>query len=83
MQVAKVVLVIPHSNASEERIFSMVRNNKTPFRLSLGLDETLPSIIQVKLGVDDPCEKFEPTKQLLEKAKKVTWEYNKAHSSKH
>lgn len=82
-QVAKVVLVIPHSNASEERIFSMVRKNKTPFHPSLGLDGTLPSILQVKLGVDDPCEKLEPTKQLLEKAKKVTWEYNKAHSSKH
>ena len=80
-QVVKVVMVIPHSNASEERILSMVRKNKTPFRPSLGLDRTLPSIIQVKLGVDDPCEKFKPTKQLLEKAKKVTWEYNTAHSS--
>ena len=26
-------------------------------------------IHQIQLGVDDPCEKFEPTKQLLEKAK--------------
>ena len=42
------VLVVPHSNASEERVFSMVRNNKTPFRPSLGLDGTLQSILQVK-----------------------------------
>ena len=83
IQVAKVVLVIPHSNAAEERVFSMVRKNKTPFRSSLSLDGTLSSIITVKLRVDDPCEKFEPSKQLLEKAKKSTWEYNKAHSSKH
>ena len=34
----------------------------------------------MKLGDEDPCEKFEPTKQLLEKAKKATWEYYKAHS---
>ena len=81
-QVAKVVLVIPHSNASEERVFSMVHKNKTPFHPSLGLDGTFSSIIKVKLGVDDPCEKFEPTKQLLEKAKKARREYNKAHSSK-
>ena len=82
IQVAKVVLIVPHSNAAEKRVFSMVRKNKTPFRSSLSLDGTLSSIITVKLGVDDPCEKFEPSKQLLETAKKSTWEYNKAHSSK-
>lgn len=41
------------------------------------------SIITVKLGIEDPCEKFEPCKTLLESAKKATWEYNKAHPSKH
>lgn len=82
-QVAVSVLVIPHSNASEERVFSMVRKNKTPFRPSLGLDGTLQSILQVKLGIEDPCEKFEPTKDVFVKAKKATWEYNKAHSSRH
>ena len=76
-----MVLIIPHSNAAEERVFSMVRKNKTLFR-SLSLDGTLSSIITVKLGVDDPCEKFQPSKQLLETARKSTWEYNKAHSSK-
>ena len=85
MRLAKVavsVLVVPHSNASEERVFSMVRKNKTPFRPSLGLDGTLQSILQVKLGVEEPCEKFDPIKDLLMKAKKATWEYNKAHSSR-
>lgn len=28
-QVAKLVMVIPHSNAQEERIFSIIRKNKT------------------------------------------------------
>ena len=82
LQVAKSVLVIPHSNASEERIFSMVRKNKTPFRPNLGIDKTLLSLLTVKLGVDEPCEKFEPSKELLESAKKATTEYNRAHSSK-
>ena len=77
-----MVLVIPHSNASEERVYSMVHTNKTPFRPSLSLDGTLSSIITVKLGLDDPCEKFEPGKELLAKAKKSTWEYNKTHSFK-
>ena len=30
-RVAKLVLVIPHSNAEEERIFSMVRKNNITF----------------------------------------------------
>jgi len=30
-KVAKLLLIIPHSNAEEERIFSMVRKNKTSF----------------------------------------------------
>lgn len=64
-QVAMSVLVIPHSNASEERVLSNVRKNKTLFRSSLELGGTLQSILQVKLGMDDPCEKFEPTVDLL------------------
>ena len=67
-EVVKSVLVIPNSNASEERVFSMVSKNKTPFRPSLGLEGTLSSIIGIKLGIDDPCEKFEPSKQLLKDA---------------
>lgn len=70
-KLVKSVLVIPNSNASEESVFSMVRKNKTPFRPSLGLEGTLSSIIGIKLGIDDPCEKFEPSKQLLKDAKKL------------
>ncbi len=50
-KVAKLVLVLPHSNAGEERVFSMVRKNKTSFRSSLSMEGTLSSILTVKLAV--------------------------------
>ena len=30
--VAKTVLILPHSNAGEERVFSLIRKNKTAFQ---------------------------------------------------
>lgn len=46
--VAKLVLTIPHSNNDEERLFSLIRQNKTNFQNSLPLDGTLSSILMVK-----------------------------------
>ena len=80
-KVAKLILVLPHSNAGEERVFSMVRKNKTPFRSSLSMDGTLSSILTVKLADVDAVQ-FKPTNELLKKAKSATWEYNKAHMQK-
>ena len=40
-KIANAVLTIPHSNAGEERIFSLINKNKTPSRNSLSLDGTL------------------------------------------
>lgn len=74
--IAMLVLLIPHSNADEERVFSMIRKNKTPFRPSLGLDKTLPYLLTVKLATEEPCHKFQP---VVERAGKVTWECNKEH----
>lgn len=37
------------SSAAEERVFSLVRLNKTPYRSSLSLNGTLSSILTVKL----------------------------------
>lgn len=34
-KVAETVMTIPHSNAGEERIFSLINKNKTPSRSSL------------------------------------------------
>ena len=45
---AMLVILIPHSNMQEERIFSMVRKNKTVFRPNLDPKGTLSSILTVK-----------------------------------
>ena len=78
-RVAKLVLTIPHSNAQEEKLFSMVRKNKTAFRPSLDPEGTLSSILTIKLAARVSTL---PTKAVLSKAKAATWEYNKAHSRK-
>uniref|UniRef100_A0A1X7VIW8 HAT C-terminal dimerisation domain-containing protein n=1 Tax=Amphimedon queenslandica TaxID=400682 RepID=A0A1X7VIW8_AMPQE len=84
-KIAKLVLVIPHSNAEEERLFSMVTKNKTAFRPNHKLNGTLCSILLVKLGIPDsreqPCHEFEPSKSVLQTAKTAATLYNKAHSS--
>ena len=79
---AKLVLGIPHSNAEEERVFSMVGKNETAFQPSLDSKGTLSSILTIKLAKTAPAHRFEPTKELLKTAKSVSWEYNKAHSKK-
>ena len=76
------VLTLPHSNAEEERVFSLITKNKTKFRPNLKLNGTLSSILTIKLANTEPCHKYEPTKEVLETAKKATVEYNTAHSSK-
>ena len=78
-KVAKLVLTIPHSNADEERVFSLIRQNKTDSRNSLSLDGTLSSILTVKMACEEPCYKYEPTVDVVKKSKTVTWEYNKEH----
>ena len=81
-KIALLILSVPHSNAEEERIFSMVRKNKTSFRPSLDPKGTLSSILSIKLANPLPAHQYEPSKEVLQKAKSATWEYNKAHSSK-
>ena len=81
-KVALLVLTIPHSNAQEERVFSLVTKNKTKFRPSLKLDGTLASILMIKLANEQPCYKFDPPQEVIASAKKATIAYNQAHSSK-
>lgn len=78
-KVAKLLLVIPHSNAGEERIFSLIRQNKTRSRSSLQSNGTLSSIIQVKLANNQTCIAWEPAKDLLMSSKTATMEYNTMH----
>ena len=80
-KVVCIVLTLPHSNAEEERVFSLVTKNKTKFRPSLKLDGTLSSILTIKSANPEPCFKYEPSTDLLESAKKATMNYNKDHKT--
>lgn len=81
-QAVQTVITIPHSNAAEERVFSTVWKNKTPFRPNLNTEDPLGSIVTTKTALpkDTPACKFEPPKELLVTAKGATKEFNQAHS---
>ena len=81
-EVARLVLTLPHSNADEERVFSLIRQNKTDARSSLSLDGTLSSLICIKMANPEPCFRFEPPASVIERSKKVTREYNEEHRKK-
>ena len=77
-KVARLVVTIPHSNAGEERIFSMIRKNRSESRLWPNAETTLASITMTKLAITQGTVlKFEPTKELLLKAKTATIRYNR------
>lgn len=76
-KVAELVIVLPHSNAGKERLFSMVLKNKSDSRSSLKLDGTLSNLLAMKLHYSEsvvPCSKLSPdgsSSERLEKAAKV------------
>lgn len=80
-KVALLILTLPHSNAEEERVFSMITKNKTKFRSSLKLDGTLSSILTIKCAEVEPCHNYDPPTEVLETAKTATMTYNLAHCS--
>ena len=80
--IAILELLILHSNAQEEHIFSMVHKNEIAFWPNLDPKGMLSSILTVKLANDVPAHQFEPMKDFLNTAKHATWNYNKEHSSK-
>ena len=51
-KVVRLIFAIPHSNAEEERVFSIVSKNKNCFRARLDPEETLASIVAVKLKME-------------------------------
>lgn len=68
------ILVIPHSNADSERIFSSVRKNQTEFRPNLGVP-VLESLLVTKTdrqARQTPCFSQDFSPDLLVKAKKAT-----------
>ena len=81
-QVALYFLLLPHSNAEEERIFSTVAKNKTKYRPNLSNKLSLPLILTCKTNCFDhmKCFDFQATKSTLERAKKAATQYNAEHS---
>ena len=76
--IAKLVLVLPHSNADAERVFSVVGLNKSKTRNSLALDGT--SIMTVKMANLEPqCFKWEPPPSVIKASKSATNTYNMRH----
>ena len=76
----KSLLCIPHSNASSERTFSMVRKIITESRTSLHND-TVCAFLICQLNCDRIGAGFKPSKVLLYAAKKATHKCNQAHKS--
>ena len=78
--VVRLILTIPHSNAEEERVFSIVRKNKTSFRSRLDPEETLASIVTVKLAMEpESVETFNIPQEVLTAAKSATYKYKLSH----
>ncbi|KAL7406903.1 hypothetical protein ABVT39_000003 [Epinephelus coioides] len=71
--IAKLVLVLPHSNADAER--------ETKTRNSLALDGTLSSVMTIKMAGLESCFTWEPSPDIIKASKKSTSKYNKAHRS--
>ena len=84
-QVARLVLLMPNSNAGIERLFSLVNKNKKDGadRSRLDIEGSLSSILTVKLDrpeSESKCYNFLPSAELLHDSKKATNTYNKEHS---
>jgi len=62
--VVKLLLVLPFSNASVERLFSHVKLCKTPHRNKLAT-ETVTALMHTKQAMNKCCVKFEPSVQML------------------
>ena len=69
------ILVIPHSNADSERIFSCVRKNSTEFRPNLGrrLLESLMVTKTYRQATNPACYTQEFSENFLVSAKKATY----------
>ena len=74
-RVMLAILVIPHSNADSERIFSCVRKNQTEFRPNMGV-HLLESLIVTKVdrsAKKTPCYEQTYSKEILTRAKSATF----------
>ena len=71
-KLAKILLILPHSNADPERLFSMVRKIETDQRKQLD-PSTVCDLLSVKIN-DNPCYSNQPlmTPIMLISAKSAT-----------
>ena len=82
-KVANLILTISHSNAEEERVFSIIQKNKTCFHPNLDPEETLASVVTVKLAMESQnVESFKIPDEVLTASKSATYKYKLQHSSK-
>ena len=82
-KIAKLILIIPHSNASIERVFSLVNKNKSAGSdmNQLDIEGSLSSILAVKMERPESQEKcyyFKPSDELLNSAKKAIYTDNRS-----
>lgn len=75
-QLAKTLLVLPHSNADPERLFSMVRKVETEERRNLDAT-TVQDLLAVKINNDKPCymSKTLIDKDMLTSARSATMKH--------
>ena len=74
-QVALLVLTLPHSNAEEEQVFSMITKNKTKFMSNFKLDGTLSC--ELTCERDEGRERSEKEKGKRRKGKNKEGEKSK------
>ena len=76
-----LALTIPHSNADKERVFSTIKKNKTAFWPSLDLDETIGSIMTIKMEMQNHTKgDYKVPPGVLNQAKAATRLYDRAHA---
>ena len=72
-KISKLILAFPHLNAKEERIISMARKKKTCLRTNLDPEETMGSLITIKLATENELiHKIKLQQEVLDKAKNKT-----------
>ena len=78
--VVSLILTILHFNAEEERVFFHRKKNKNCFRPRLDPEETLVSIVTVKLVMEsESVETFNIPQEVLTAAKSATYKYKLSH----
>ena len=81
-QNSMAVLAIPHSNAGDEKNFSIINKSKTEFRSCLELRRSLNSVMIVKSAISESlvaCNEWKLTLDLLKICKSAKSYYNKQH----